>query len=193
MKKILALILASLMLVACVACGNNNTNDDKNDETPVAENALEIFTKVWGSYADEEKFPVGGGIGETAVMDAPAAIELGSEENNAAVKSFFVLTDDAFAMIDDVAHIQHMMNANTFTAGCFHIADGSSAADFAADVKESVSGNQWMCGFPEKLVIITIGDYVISAFGHGDAINPFVEKVKAAYETATVVVEEALA
>ena len=186
MKKILAIALAALMLVACVACGNKT-------ETPVAENALEIMDKVWSSYTEEEMFPVAGGIGETSVMGGPATITLGSEENDATVKAFFVLNDDAFAMVDDVAHLMHMMNQNTFTAGCFHIADGNKPADFAASVKESVSNNNWMCGFSEKLVVIVIGDYVISAFGHGNAIDPFVEKVQAAYETASVVVEESLA
>ena len=47
--------------------------------------------------------------------------------------------------------------------------------------------------------MITVGDYIITAFGHAgvtefsaNTIPSFVNNVKACYETATVVVEEAL-
>ena len=41
MKKILALILASLMLVACVACGNNQTNDTTDPVVTIPEETTE--------------------------------------------------------------------------------------------------------------------------------------------------------
>ena len=70
---------------------------------------------------------------------------------------------------------------------------------FIASVTESVKNNRWMCGSPEKFVVIALGDYLITAFGHAGAsefsantIPTFVNNVKACYASAEVVVEESL-
>ncbi len=70
MKKILALVIAVLMLASLVACGNNDetttpdtdapvTDAPDTDapvvEAPVAENALEIVNKIFDSFTTEEK------------------------------------------------------------------------------------------------------------------------------------------
>ena len=41
-----------------------------------------------------------------------------------------------------------------------------------------------MCGFPEKLVILTVGDYIISVFGAAELINTFTEKLTSEYSSA---------
>ena len=55
--------------------------------------------------------------------------------------------------------------------------------------------NQWMCGFPETLIIVTVGeDYVVSAFGNGQVIEAFKTAITTVYGDAAVVsVEENLA
>ena len=40
-------------------------------------------------------------------------------------------------------------------------------------------GNQFMCGFPEKLVIFSVGDYLFYAFGNGQAVDSVVNSGKA--------------
>ena len=49
-----------------------------------------------------------------------------------------------------------------------------------------------MCGFPDTLVIYTIGDYVVAAFGNTDAITLFKTKLVAVYPDAELSVEEPL-
>lgn len=43
-----------------------------------------------------------------------------------------------------------------------------------------------MCGFPDKLVVITVDDYVVSAFGNGELIDNFKAKLTAVYKSAVV-------
>ena len=88
----------------------------------------------------------------------------------------------------------HMMNANTFTAGAFHVKEAADLDTFVNATKERTVGNQWMCGFPDQLLIVTIGDnYVVSAFGNADTITAFKSILMAEYaDSAKVVVEEAL-
>ena len=88
----------------------------------------------------------------------------------------------------------HMMNQNTFTGAAFHVTDAANVGTVADAVKENILVRQWMCGFPDKMVIATIGnEYVVASFGINDAINPFEEKLSAAYPAAEIVYSEAIA
>ena len=54
--------------------------------------------------------------------------------------------------------------------------------------------NQWMCGFPEKMFIVTLGDnYVVSAFGNGMVMDAMKTAFTTVYGDAAVfAVEESL-
>ena len=228
MKKILVLTLAALMLLACVACGNNNADDTTADNTvteapetnapetnapetnapeteapeveaPAIESALEILNTVWASYAEEDMFMAAGGFGDNMNWEGAGSIPTDNEEALLTAQAYFVMDETAIAMVEEIAHLMHGMNANTFTAGAFKLKADADKDAFIASVTESVKNNRWMCGSPEKFVVITLGDYIITAFGHAGAsefsantIPVFVDNVKACYASAEVVVEESL-
>ena len=97
-------------------------------------------------------------------------------------------------MIDGAASLMHAMNANTFTGAAYHVADAGNLDAFVAAMKGAIESNQWMCGFPEKLIIATLGeDYAVVAFGAADIIDNFKTKLTAAYPVTVIAVEEALA
>ena len=98
-----------------------------------------------------------------------------------------------FRSIDDAASLIHAMNANTFTGSAFHLSDPKTLNTFADSLKESILGNQWMCGFPEVLLLAQIGDdYVVSAFGNTDLINYFKTQLTDQYPSAVILTEENL-
>ena len=82
--------------------------------------------------------------------------------------------------------LMHMMNANTFTCGAFHVTKSEDVTAVADSLKENILKRQWMCGFPDKLVVITVDDYVVSAFGNGELIDNFKAKLTAVYKSAVV-------
>ena len=87
----------------------------------------------------------------------------------------------------------HMMNANTFTSGVYHVTNADDVSAVCDALKENIMNRQWMCGFPETLIIVTVDDnYVISAFGNGQIIETFKNKISGVYDNATVVYEESL-
>lgn len=173
------------MLLALVACGGSSDNGAAKGGFE-AESATALLETVWGKFADSEKFPIMGGDYDNNQPDAPAAFNF---ENAEYMDGMLAIPADAAAMVNDAASMMHMMNANTFTAGAFRLADVANEEAFAAAVKENVMNRQWMCGFPEKLVIISDGNgFVVTAFGHGDAINPFTAKLTEM--GGTVIVEE---
>ena len=196
MKKIIALVLAALAVVAIfsfAACNNDTAggnNTETTTEAPAASiaDATELLTTVWNLYAEEEKFAAIGGDMSAPVDNAPGKYNIADE----GFAFQLVFPADAVAQIDDAASLIHMMNANTFTAGAYRTVEGTDVAALIESIKATVEGNQWMCGFPEKLVIFSIDGYVVSAFGAADLIDNFSAKLTAAYPTANAAVSQAL-
>lgn len=187
MKKIIALCLCAVMLLSLCACGS------KKEETPAApqiESAVALLDAVWQSYAEEEKFPCAGGDLDHANMEGPGEYAVGSAE--ALDASFGIPAADA-ANVTEAASLMHMMNLNTFTAGAFRLSAGTDMAAFAENVKANVLQRQWICGCPDTLVIIGVGDYVVSAFGEAGIIETFKTRTLAAWEGAALLAEESLA
>ena len=190
MKKIIAMLLAVLLVASMAACANGGANETTGAKTEVPASALEILEKVWGSYAEEEKFFVyGGNMGENVVENAPGAFDVTDTDG---LTYTLLVPAEQTANIDGAASLVHGMLANNFTCGVFHVTGDAKA--FAEAMKTAVMGNQWMCGMPEKLLVSVIGgEYVLVAFGIGDAINPFQTKLAAAYPAAEQLYLENLA
>lgn len=253
MKKVLCLVLAAVMILSLVSCGNNNAAEDETvndvetvlpegeenvtedepeqlpeeetegeqpeeekpaqqpeakpeekpeilqpeeekpaeEETPAADAVapLDVLTGAWNAMGDDEKFPIAGGDYNNSVMDAPGAFNIADAE---ALDSMLGLNADGAAKIDAAASLMHMMNANTFTCGAFNVIAGEDVSAFVSALKDNIQARQWMCGFPEKLVIVTIDNCVVSMFGNGQIIDSFTAKITANYASASIVVDEAI-
>ena len=190
MKKMTAMVLALAMVLTLFAgCGKT---EPAATEAPVAmpASALEILENVWAKYEDTEKFAVVGGNIEANIMDAPGNYDLTYAEN---MTWNLLVPADKIANVAEAASMIHMMNANTFTCGVFKIQD-ISAADFGAAMKDAVLNNQWMCGFPETLLIRNFSDaYVLVAFGINDTMTPFEKHLTEAYPGMQTLANEPIA
>ncbi len=203
MKKIVALLLATAMMFTCVACGGNGGNADNNSEVKVEiTDATEVLTKAWEEYnntaTEDLKFTIGGGNLENfelVVMDAPGKCDTSLEGAKDALSMSFCIPVEAIDMTDDVANMLNMMMANNFSAAAYHVADAANVETVVTSIKDATLNNQWMCGFPEKLIVVTVDeDYVVSAFGNGAVIDAFKTAITTVYGDAVVVsVEENLA
>ena len=182
MKKFLTLLLAAAMTLSLAACGSKTDDNSGNNSQPAS--ALELLNAVWANYSDDDKFPAAGGDYDEANMTV--------EDGDALDCSLSFPAADA-GKLSDAASLTHMMNANTFTAGAFHVASSSDVDSVVSDLKDNIMNRQWMCGFPDKLVILTLGDYVISCYGAEDLVDQFSEKVTEAFADAAVVCDEAIA
>ena len=190
MKKLLALLLAAVMTVSVVACGAKEENGNGNADAPQITDALEILTTVWGSYAEADLFPVAGGDAEHANWEGPAKFELTAAEE---LTANYGINADLIAQIDDAATMMHAMMMNNFAFGVYHLTDAANMESFANTVKEDLLAKQWMCGQPEKVMIITVGDYVVAGYGLADLCETFKTNLTTQYTTATVVCEENIA
>lgn len=161
------------------------------EDKPAAavDDALTILNAIWNTYSDEEKFPAAGGDSEHAVDGAPGSFDVSNADNLSYLLTF--PADDA-SLIDSAASLVHMMNLNTFTCGAFHVADANNVARLADDLRTTIQAKRWMCGFPDKLVIVTVGQSVFSVYGSEELVNTFRDKLLASYPTAAAVYDEAI-
>ena len=189
-KKIIMSIVAVALVVAigviAVGCGNGAAKMEFTD-------TADVINKVVDTYTEENKFFAVGGDINTPVDGKAGLMNLADTE---VVNSMLHTNDELLADVDEVASFVHAMNANTFTSGAFKLKSAGDAESFAASLKESVLATQWMCGFPEKIVIVNVngGDYVVYAIGNGEAVDYFKTQLTTVMgESAVVVTEEAVA
>ena len=156
MKKIISLVLAAVLTLSLAACGTKN--DSKGDQPAAPASALDLL----------EKFPAAGGDYSEANSkeDAPGVYDL---TDRAAVDSALGLPETA--KVDQAASLVHMMNQNTFTAAAYHCTDDADA--LATALRDNIQQRQWMCGFPDKVAVAVVGEYVVSVFGAEDLVNTF--------------------
>ena len=183
MKKAIALTMAlAMMLTLFAGCGKSEPVETAPAQQLPA-SALEILETVWANYADDEKFAIIGGNIEANIMDAPGNYDLTYAEN---MTWNLLVPADRIGDVAEAASMIHMMNANNFTCGVFHVT--GNANDFAKAMADAVKNNQWMCGMPETMNVSVIGgEYVLMAFGINDAMNPFTAKLAEAYPAAETV------
>ena len=160
-------------------------------ETPAAQDtgALSLLTSVWSTYSEDDKFPAAGGDAEHSVDGAPGSFDASNADSLSYLLTF--PADDA-SLIDSAASLVHMMNLNTFTCGAFHVADANNVARLADDLRTTIQAKHWMCGFPDKLVIVTVGQSVLSVYGNEELVNTFRDKLLTSYSAATAVYDEAI-
>ncbi len=184
MKKMLKLFLVAVMCLSVVACGQSSKDDDIE-----VKDAVELLNNVWSTYSEDELFPAMGGDYNTMAENAPGKFDL-SDAN--IVENVLHFPSGSLEFVDDVASIMHMMNANTFTCGAFHVADGKMDQVSAA-TKDNIMNTQWICGFPQLLVMVDVNGYLVAAFGNEELITTFKTKLLEVYKNADILFEESLA
>ena len=188
-KKLISALLALTMVFALAACGSKEPTPSES-QAPAIPDALTILTTVWATYTEDEKFPAAGGDYDHMTDDAPGAFDITNTEN---VSYLLSVPEDQVSKIDDAASLMHMMNGNTFTCGAFHIANTDDVAAFATAMRDGLQNKQWMCGFPDKLVVADLGGgYVVALYGAEDLVNTFRDKLQTSFESTTLTYDEAI-
>ena len=189
MKKLIAMFLAALTALSLTACAAKSDTQPDASEIP---DALTILNTVWASYSEDEKFPAAGGdYSEANMTDGqPGTVGL---ENASDVEYLLSIPASVVAMADDGASLFHMMNGNTFTCGALRLTDAGKLDEAAKEIRDYIMAKQWMCGFPDKLVVLTMGQFVVSVYGAEDLVDTFRDKLQNCFSSAVVVYDESIA
>ena len=205
MKKILAMLLALVMVLSLVACGNdnprqpnepddgavvggdNNAEDGTPDEVfeeddinPIT-SATSAINRIWELMPEDLKPMTFGGDYENNVENEAAlhTIEDGGEELDNSIGYPAEMIDK----IDEAAALRHMMNVNSFTCGAYALKNASDAQAVCDGIVDSLMNRSYLCGAPQVLVVIQVDSYIINAFGAEDIINAFTAAAEEAYGT----------
>ena len=218
-KKILYIAIAAIVVIVAVlvvvfAGGNNTTNNTNNTTSTTTttsqkptglsyKDSLELLNKVFTSYnataPEEAQLWVAGGNAnnfDTVSFDSPAAFIPGEEGAN---DYDFHLGFPAaeVSKIENAASMYNMMNTNIFNCYTVKLTNGTDAKAMANTLKNNILAREWVCGMPEKLVILNCpGNYLLVVWGvvaDGGIVNPFVESVFNTIDGSTIVVEEDIA
>lgn len=203
MKKFIAMLLIMTTAASLTACSCANSAAGGNSaagETAVQEEAipddtegktaLDILNDVWAGFPEDGKFAIAGGDYNNMVSDVPGTVDVADGET---LDALFGFPAANASMLDDGASFLHMMNQNTFTAAAFHVTDSANVQTVADAIKENILVRQWMCGFPEELIVYSVGEnYVVMAFGAQMNTDNFQTSLEAAYASAKMLHEEDL-
>ena len=194
MKKILAMLLAAMMVLSLAACNNNEGNTEKPGVTTVATepavagpaDSLEVMNTIWAGYNEEYKSYFAGGDWNNMVEGAPGNYDLTDAELVENMQYTLYIPAAEMANINQAATLQHFMNANNFTAGVVRYT--GDAAAFAASMVDTLKNTQWICGQPELMTIAVIaGEYVLISFGNTDLMGEFNTQLTAVYPNAQII------
>jgi len=187
MKKVLSILLLMTLALALSACGQEKTTGESDGQISV-KSPVDLLDAVWASYDNEEdKFPAAGGDIDNTNMEGPGKFGL---DDPAALDSTLGFPAAEVDKIDGAASLLHMMNANTFTCGVFHTKDAGGISALAGQLKDNIMGRQWMCGFPDKLIIVKVDSYIVSFFGNTQIVDTFSSKLTTVYPSGEVLFDE---
>lgn len=198
-RRLAMVAMALTVVFALAACGKEDGGTGGGSESGPLGNsssqpssALELLQTVWDSYGEDEKFAVAGGdlSSGSSVENGPGSFSI---DDGSALDTTLGFPAAYVGEIDDAASLMHMMNANTFTCGAYHVSGDMDASEVAEAVKDNILQRQWMCGFPDKLMIVKVGDYLVSFFGENGIVSTFQGKLKGAYPSAETLCDEPIA
>ena len=199
-KKMMVLLMAMTLVLAVTGCGKKAEQNAENSGVAGGEAAVtvevadsaDVLNKVWDTFGEDQKFAAMGGDFANPVDGKAGLFNMADTES---LTYMLYIPADNVAMVDEAASLLHMMNANTFTGAAFHLTDAANAQALTDALKSNILSTQWMCGFPDKLLIATVnGEYVVSAFGNAEIMDNFKAKLTEVYgEAAVIVVDENIA
>ena len=190
MKKLVAMMLTLTLALGITACGGGAAGGQTVKDDTEGKKAVDILTDAWANYETDEKFAISGGGYENMTMDTPGEVNVSDTDSLDGLLGF---PADSAGLIDDAASMMHMMNQNTFTAGVYHVTNADDVQAVADALKENIMNRQWMCGFPDELVVYSVGtNYVVAVFGLEDVVDNFEEALETYYASTKVLYKEDL-
>lgn len=156
MKKLIAILLTLVMVLSLFsACSDKPAPSEapKAEET-TSYTPISILAGTLAQYTKDD-----------VVFHVSLDMVVDMEENRDMLQTMVCIPEDQMEHIVGAATMMHM-NANNFTGAALELGEDVDTVAFAEAVTEAIKNNQWFCGFPEKLMVATVGEnFVVIAFG----------------------------
>lgn len=119
----------------------------------------------------------------------PGAIDLNDGEN---LESQTLFPASSADKLSGAAIFVNIMNQNNGTFAAFELKNESDMQTLADMMKSKLKNNQWICGFPERYLIMRVGNIMVFSYGLNSSLKAFKAAVTAEHADATVIYDEAL-
>ena len=94
--------------------------------------------------------------------------------------------------LDSAAVYFNMLNQNNGTFAAFEVKNEGEMQTLADMMKTKVKNNSWICGFPERYLIMRVGDIMLFSYGLEDSLTAWKNAVSSVYSEAEVLYDEKL-
>lgn len=164
MKKLIAVFMLLVMVVGlCAACSGKDTPAPTEPPKEVSYTPISILAGAVAQYKKDD-----------VVFNASLDMVVDMKENRDFLQTILYVPQDQMANITGAATMMHM-NQNSFTGAALEMKDGTDIAAFTKTMRDTIMTTQWFCGFPEKLLIATVGDkHVVIAYGLDNEEAPLI-------------------
>lgn len=153
MKKLIVIILATVLLFSMTACSCDNTNDPSVNTTEGKQDVLSgTMEENVGKLVQANPAEFMGGMMPLDIKDT-------SEEGLWALKSYTGL--DSAKDITDAAAYEPMTGAQAFSLVLVRVADGANAKDVAQRMKDNIDPRKWICAMADDVMAAGYRDVVM--------------------------------
>jgi len=179
MKKILAFILASAMMLSVASCGSkdNNTSSNTSSENTSSSTPVEEPKEYTGTLTD-----LVAGIYTDITFEFPIGEPMEIAVSDAEVLPFYLGTADT-AAFTEAYFSEAMMGSQAYSLCVARLADASKAEAIAKEVAEKTDMNKWICVGATDLMVLTYGDVLMMVMIDENLGVASIEEFKTAFET----------
>ena len=146
MKKLLAIMLAALMVLSFAACGGTTPENEGSDVVASVEGTPEeLIEKIYAAFETLPEFPVA--TMNLADMDAESFPYFTGLADNSKVK------ESAFS--------EAMMGSQAYSMVVVRLNDAADSEAVATEMLNGIDTRKWICVEADDLVVAAYGDVVM--------------------------------
>ena len=207
MKKLLALTLACVMLLALVACGNTQPPvDDPADTTaptttkapdepakPVVNNTpYSVLSDIWNAFPSDELLYQIVGMSYD-IQNAPGKLDVTNEDDLSMITSILQYPEANTNLLKDAAGFMDAVATRNIACGAYQFEDEATTDAMVEAMVESIGNAHWVCGFPDDFMIVKVpGNILILMHGSTTTLNPYIDVINGAVSGAEILVHRSI-
>ncbi len=153
MKKLIAILLAAVLLLSVTACRRRKDND------PTGNTTEDTTSNLTGTMEENVNKLIQANPVEFMGGMMPLDLKDTSEEGLWALKSYTGL--DSAKSITDAAVYEPMTGAQAFSLVMVRVADGANAKDVARQMKDNIDPRKWICAMADQVMAAGYRDVVM--------------------------------
>ena len=173
MKKIMAILLVTVLLLSMAACSCRNNAAPTTNTTEAAPSNLS------GTMQENVEKLMQANPAEFMGGMMPLDLTDTTEEGLWALKSYTGL--DSTKDIKDAAAYEPMTGAQAFSLVMVRVAEGTDTREIARQMKENIDPRKWICAMADQIMVAGYGDtvmFIMLDSGLGKTAQSYVDAFK---------------